>query len=84
MILLPQSSPLAELIAQSVVIGHEKISGIPTTHYRLLDSQVLSEAVRRRIGADPNSPVELAMAQMDICADAGRSATDASYIPSRG
>jgi hypothetical protein len=66
MILLPQSSPLAELIAQSVVIDNEEISGIPTTHYRLLDSQVLSEAVRRRIGSEPNLPVELAMAQMDI------------------
>jgi hypothetical protein len=58
--------PLAELIAQSVVIGNEKISGITTTHYRLIDSQVLSDAVRRRIGGAPNSPIELAMAQMDI------------------
>jgi hypothetical protein len=58
--------PLAELIAQSVVIGNEKISGITTTHYRLIDSQFLSDAVNRRIGGAPNSPIELAMAQMDI------------------
>ncbi len=58
--------PLAELIAQSVVIGNEKFSGITTTHYRLIDAQDLSNAVRSRIGGAPNSPIELTMAQLDI------------------
>ena len=58
--------PLAALVARSVVIGSEEISGIPATHYRLTDSQVLSEMVRIRTGGAPNTPLEVRMAQANI------------------
>lgn len=57
--------PIAALVAQSVVIGDERISGISATHYRLTDSQALSEAIRMLMGGATNTSVEVAMAQMD-------------------
>ena len=58
--------PLAGLVAQSVVIGDESIRGITATHYRLTDSQALSDKVRMQTGGAPNTPLEVSMAQMDI------------------
>jgi hypothetical protein len=58
--------PLAELLAQSVMIGDESINGLIATHYRLIDAQISSDMIRMRIGGAPDSPLEVAMAQMDI------------------
>jgi hypothetical protein len=56
----------AELLAQRVVIGDESINGLTATHYRLIEDQISSEMIRMRLGGAPDSPLEVAIAQMDI------------------
>ena len=41
------------------------MGGITATHYRLTDTQALSETVRMRTGGATNTPLEVTMAQLD-------------------
>jgi len=57
---------VAQLAAQSSVVGDEAMNGFATVHRRFTDRQMLSEAVRWQLGGAARDPLEVTTAQVDM------------------
>lgn len=57
---------VAQLMAQSSVVGEEEMNGFATVHRRFTDLQVLAEAGSWQVGGAAEEPLELTAGQVDL------------------